>query len=343
VLEAMVKAFPAAPVYTAVHDPRETPEELQKLQVRTSFLQTAAVSYRSFKFLLPLLPSAFKRLKLPEGSTLISSASGFAKCVRNPGLHVCYCYTPPRFLWDVGLSSASTSFADTAARLLFGSYLRREDRKSVEHIDRFIGISKAVAARVQRIYGRQADVIEPPTRVDRFQMPRMPQDYFLVISRLLRYKRIDVALEAFNSMRLPLVVVGDGPARAELRRIAGPTITFEGRTSDDRIPDLLSKARAVIVPGEEDWGMVAIEAAAAGCPVIAAGVGGNLETVVPAVTGLHYGTPYGPTELIAAVRRFDGLAFDTNAMRRHAARFDESQFIKRLRECVTDAMNQQPN
>ncbi|MEX1254282.1 MAG: glycosyltransferase [Dehalococcoidia bacterium] len=338
VLAALHQTLPDAPIYTSVHNPDTTLDVFRGADVRASFLQRLSAHPHRYRALLPLYPLAFRSFDLSAYDLIISSASGFAKGVRKaPGArHVCYCYTPPRFVWgyqDANHHERVGAAGRWGLRAL-RPYLARRDRVDARSVDRFLTSSKYVADRIASVYGRDATVLPPPIDCAGFTPADERIDDFLLVSRLVPYKRVDTAIEAFNRNGLPLIVVGDGRDRRRLEAMArSDRIRFLGHLPQHDVRELLASCRALIVTGEEDFGMAALEANASGRPVIAYGAGGALETVVPGVTGLTF-EEQTAAALIEAVDRFQGLAFGAETLVGHARRFDTSQFQNAVRAIV---------
>ncbi|OGO52445.1 MAG: hypothetical protein A2148_02705 [Chloroflexi bacterium RBG_16_68_14] len=342
VLAALHQLFPEAPIYTSVYNPATTLEVFRRAQVRASFLQRLTTHPKRYRALLPLYPLAFRSFDLSAYDLIISSASGFAKGVRtgSAARHICYCYTPPRFVWQYQHANARERF-NLLARLglrAFAPYLQRLDRAGAASVDRFLTSSRYVAGRIAAAYGRQATVVPPPIDCAQFASAASTGGFFLVVSRLVPYKRVDIAVEAFNRNRLPLLVVGDGRDRRRLESLArGERVRFLGHRPQDEVRGLLATCRALVVTGEEDFGMAALEANASGRPVVAYGAGGALETVVPGVTGVTF--PEQTAEsLLAALDEFQRCSFDPERLVRHARRFDTAEFQRAVQEIVSEEM-----
>jgi glycosyltransferase involved in cell wall biosynthesis len=255
-------------------------------------------------------------------------------------LHICYCYTPMRWAWsfDSYASRAEMgSFYRLIARALVGP-LRRWDVSTAAHVHRFVAISSEVARRISETYGRGSDVVPPPVDVSRFTAAHGAEDYFLIVSRLNSYKRIDLAVRACSEASLPLVVVGDGPARASLERIAGPTVSFRGRLPDADVATLFQRCRALILPGMEDFGLTPLEANAAGRPVVAFAAGGVLDTVRDGETGILF-HEQTVEALSTALRTVSACQWDTGTLRAHAEAFAEPIFMARLRATIDIAFD----
>jgi glycosyltransferase involved in cell wall biosynthesis len=253
-------------------------------------------------------------------------------------LHIDYCLTPTRYVWDFQSYAAREGLGrlgDMALRPLIRR-LQAWDRRAADGVDHFVAISREVQARIARFYRRDSTIIYPPVNTDAYRPSAGPAgDYFLVVSRLIPYKRIDLAVRACNELRLPLVIVGEGRHRAALEALAGPTVQFRGRLPAAEMGELLAHCRALIFPGHEDFGITPVEAQAAGRPVIAYAAGGALDTVVDGQTGLFFGEQT-PESLADAIRCFDTDTFDPATIRRHAERFNVDRFKRELRTFVKD-------
>lgn len=328
--------FPQAPIYTSIFDARTTLPEFRTLDVRTTWLQRLGFRRRTYKLLLPFYPRAFEDLRLDGYDLVMSSTTSFAKGVLSgPGtLHVSYCNTPTRFLWwtrdYLARQSVPRLARPIAERLLRG--MREWDYAAAQRVHHFIAGSRNAADRIRKYYRREATVIHSPIDVRAFAPTDDVGEFFLVVSRLVLYKRIDLAIEAFNRLRLPLWIVGEGPAGGRLRSLAGPTVRFLGWQPDTRVRELLARCRALVLPGEEDFGLTPLEANASGRPVVAYAGGGALETVT-AETGILFREPTSES-LAAAVRVASSATFDREILRAHAARFDKEIFKERVREFV---------
>ncbi|MDQ3309726.1 MAG: glycosyltransferase [Gemmatimonadota bacterium] len=345
VLIELHKMFPDAPIYTTVHDRRGLPAQMQDWDVRTSFLQRIPFARRRHQPLLPLMPMAWEEFDFSEYDLVLTTNSACAKgVITRPGtLNICYCYTPCRYIWDLypeyTRGKRSKPFIAPVAH-----WLRLWDRLSADRVDHFVAISHEVAARVRRHYGREAEVIYPPVDVERITPSGAPsEDFYLVVSRLVPYKRVDLAIAAANSLGRRLLIVGDGSERRRLESMAGPTVKFLGRRSDEEIADLYGRCRAFLFPGLEDFGIAPVEAQAAGRPVIAFGAGGALETVVDGRTGVLFPTQT-PESLAAAITRLEATSFDAALCRRNAERFSAERFRSRLRQTIDQqvALTSQP-
>jgi glycosyltransferase involved in cell wall biosynthesis len=298
---------------------------------------------RHFRRYMPLYPFAVRSFDLRGYDVVITSSSAFAKGVRVPAsaLHLCYCYTPMRWVWNFDRyveGSALSPSARMAARLTLPA-LRRWDTATAHNVDRFIAISAEVAERIRASYGRGSDIVFPPVDVARFRYDRPPGDHFLVVARLNAYKRIDLAVRACTSLGLPLVVVGDGPERAMLQSIAGPTVRFTGRLTDREVTSQFERCRALILPGEEDFGLTPLEANAAGRPVVALARGGALDTVRDGETGVLFHDETTES-LEGALRTMQERSWDRALLRAHAESFSEDVFAERFRGVLASSLQQ---
>ncbi|MBX5469717.1 MAG: glycosyltransferase [Thermoleophilaceae bacterium] len=328
---AMCDIWPEADVFTAVYDEKGTEGRFAHRNVRASFLQKARPTARTFRALLPLYPAAIESFDFSGYDVVVSSSSAWAHALISDErtVHVCYCHNPFRYAWndrDKTLAACPDPLSRAILRGLFRRW-RQWDWIAAQRVSRYLTNSKVTQARIRRYFGRESTVVHPPVETSRFS-PGPVGEHYLVLSELMRHKRIDVAIEAFNRLRLPLIVVGDGPDSRRLRRLAGPSITFTGRVPDEEAARLLSSCRALVVTAVEEFGIAAVEAQAAGRPVIAARGGGALETVIEGVTGCFF--EGGPDELAATVTGFDDAAIDPEDCTRNAARFDVSEFKRRL-------------
>ncbi|MFQ6015635.1 MAG: glycosyltransferase [Anaerolineae bacterium] len=339
VISALKKLYPQAPVYTSIYSPKVMPPEFRSWDIRTSFMDRLPLIKRRHQAFLPLYPLAFEQFDLTNYDLVISNKSAFCHGVITPpeSLHICYCLTTTRFLWNYHQYVQREGIGGLIKAILppFLNYLRLWDRAAADRVDHFIAISHAVRWRIRKHYGREATVIYPPVDVERHRPSADHDKYFLIVSRLIPYKRIDLAVRAFNQLRRPLLIIGDGRDRASLQALAKPNIQFLGRVSDGEIEHYLARCRAFIFPGEEDFGIAPLEAQAAGRPVIAYAGGGALETVVEGVTGLFF-HQQTPEALAAAVEELDHHRYNSEVIRRHAERFDIGTFKERLTRFVEE-------
>lgn len=341
VVAALHRMFPDAPIFTTIFDPEAVGEPLADADIRVSWMNRLPAWRRHFRAYLPLYPFAVRSFDLREFDVVISSSSAWAKGVRVPrsALHLCYCHTPMRWAWSFDryversdLGMLSRLVARPVARLL-----KSWDVRTARDVDRFIANSTVVAGRIRVSWGRDSVVVPPPVDVGRFRADRERGDFALVVSRLISYKRIDLAVRACTTLGVPLVVVGDGPDRPALEALAGPTVQFCGRLGDAETAALFEQCRVFILPGEEDFGITPLEANAAGRPTVAYRLGGVRDTIVDGVTGVLFGDET-PESLGAALAAAMEREWDARALRVHAESFAEPVFASRIRAVLDDAL-----
>lgn len=336
VLDALCELYPQAEIFTHVYVPEAVSERIRGHRVHTTFIDRLPRASRWYTRYLPLMPLALARLDLTGFDLVVSSESGPAKGVRVPpgATHVCYCHTPMRYVWNMYEDYRRTSGPITRlAMSVLTPHLRRWDRRTAQDVDCVIANSANVAARVKAYWGREAEVIPPPVDTAGFDPARPAEDFYLSVGALTAYKRIDLAVAAFNRLGRRLVVAGSGECAEALKAMAGPNITFTEQLPDAAVRDLCARCRAFVFPGEEDFGIAPVEAMAAGRPVIAYGAGGALETVVEGRTGIFF-AEQTPEALMTAVTRLDALHFDPTAIAAHARSFDRSLFLTRMRRAI---------
>lgn len=349
VLDELLRVWPDADVFTLVHVPGATTPRIDARVRATSFLQPLPGAGRHWRKLLPLYPFAARRLHVRDYDLAVSVHHAVAKAARIDAAtpHLCYCLTPMRYIWDQAPAYLGRGPRRLAAAPLVAA-LRRFDRSTADptQVTRFVAISHAVADRVRRHYGRAAGVLAPPVDVERFQPDdRAPDDYYLLVTAFVPYKRDDLAIEAFAQLGRRLVVVGDGPGRAALERRAPRHVEFTGRLPDAELPALFARCRALVQPQEEDFGLTAVEVQAAGRPVVAFGRGGAVDSVLPLVgppdaahraTGVFF-DEQTPEALLRALHRFEAAEpfFDAKAVRSHAERFSAPRFRSEIEREAT--------
>jgi glycosyltransferase involved in cell wall biosynthesis len=339
VVMAFHEIFPDAPIYTSIYDPQRVDPAFQKMDIRTSFMQKFPLVTKHHQPYLPFYPFAMESLDLRDYDLVLSSSSAFAKGVitRPETMHICYCHTPMRWCWNYDEYVEREQLGGIARRVLpfLITGLRIWDQTSSMRVDHFIANSPVIAERIQKYYRREAVFIPPPVDAQRFSFDAatQPEDYFLVLSRLIPYKRIDLAIQACNKLQLPLVIIGGGRDEERLKKMAGPTIRFLGRLSDAEVLHYYAHCRAFLFPGEEDFGITPLEAQASGRPVIAYGAGGALASVVDGVTGTFFKqqTVEGMANVLAT---FDEHAFDPQTIRNHALEFDTPRFHRRIQQFI---------
>jgi glycosyltransferase involved in cell wall biosynthesis len=339
VLEQFGLLFPSAPIFMLVYSERYLPPSLQAHSLHSSFLQRLPLLRRHFRKLLPVFPEIIRSLRLPgKARFVLTSDASMIKGVHIPNgaVHVCYCHSPPRYLWGLEDSYLeSSSHGNPIGRILFSAALprlRSFDRKMAHRVDGFIANSLCVRDRIQRCYGRDSVVINPPVEIDRFDATQPREDFYLVVSALVPYKRVDLAVDACSRLGRKLVVIGTGPEEVDLRRRAAPCVTFLGWQSNDFVRKKFETCRAFLFPGIEDFGITPCEAQAAGAPVIALGEGGALETVRDGISGLFF-VEQTVTALADAIERMEaGPAFNADACRANVAHLGPARFRREIRD-----------
>lgn len=338
VLEALLELLPGRPVYTLVFDP--TGMALGGTPVHTSLLQRIPGARRHYPRLLPLLPWVARRIRLPPVDLVVCSDAALAKAMAPAprSTVVCYCHSPMRYVWDLSEQYGATlpSFLRPAWPLLV-RYLRTADRRAAQRVDQFVANSRHVARRIRRHYGRDSVVIYPPVDLPPAPYCGRRDDFYLCVGHHVPYKRLDLALEACRRLGRRLVVVGDGPDVQRYQAQRHPRISFVGWQHQQQLADFYRRARALLFPGEEDFGIVPVEAMAHGCPVVAYGVGGATESVVDGVTGVWFGEQSVEC-LIAAVQRCERTAFDPLRMHAHAQRFSRQRFLTEMGRLLLAAL-----
>lgn len=342
-LEVFCELFPGADLYTLIYDRDAVSPIIRRFKINASWIDRLPGAKRYFRYLLPIFPRLIETFDFTDYDLVLSSSHCVARGIfPHRALHIAYVHAPMRYVWDQhdAYFGAGAPWLSRAAMALCRRYLQRWDVRSASRVDSFIANSSNVAAKIGALYGRDAVVIPPPVDVERFRLSERPEPYYLIVSALVPYKRIDVAVAAFNVLKLPLKIAGEGPLRKKLERMAQPNVEFLGWVSDAALVDLYASCQALIFPGEEDFGIVPLEAQASGRPVIAYGKGGVLETVVPlnnsgGATGIFY--PETTAEsLSAAVRLFqqNRHEFDPAAIRRQACRFSRDRFKHHMEEWI---------
>ncbi len=338
VLEHLVGLFPQAPLYTSIYWREGMPSAYRAWPIRTTWMDHLPAVYRYHQAYFPFYALAFATLRIREPyDLLLSNKSGFCHGVPTGDKpHLCYCLAPTRYVWEYEAYAAREHLPAAlrvALRPLVAALRRWDYRVAQRPALHFVAISREIQRRIRRYYRRESVIIYPPVDVERFRPAAQHGDYYLVVSRLVPYKRIDLAVRAFTALGLPLVIAGEGRDRTALEAMAGPTITFLGRVPDAELPALMARCRALIFPGREDFGITPVEAQAAGRPVIAYGEGGALDTVIERETGTFFSEPT-PQALAQAVLRFDAEAVDPLACRANAERFAAGRFRRAILEAV---------
>ncbi|MCS6871025.1 MAG: glycosyltransferase [Anaerolineae bacterium] len=352
VLTELVSLFPESPIYTSLYWREKMPPAWQSWHIRTLWTDRLPRIHQHHQRYLPFYPLAFSGLDLSSYDVVLSNKSGFCHGVRTQrgkqrALHICYCLAPTRYVWqyDAYVARENLGRALKIALRPLISALRHWDYAAAQRVDHFIAISTEIQARIRTFYKRDSTIIFPPVETARFEPVSSDQigDYYLVLSRLVPYKRVDLAVRACTQLGLPLLVGGSGRDRDRLERMAGETVKFLGYVPDAEVPLLMARCKALIFPGLEDFGITPVQAQAAGRPVIAFRGGGTLDTVREGETGVFFNAPTVES-LAAALRQFEELdmahTMDSAAIRQHALRFDRAIFQRQLRDFVESAYAQ---
>ena len=334
-LDLICKEFPQAELYTLLYRPEQVSEAIRSRKVHVSGLQRVPGFLEHYRWFLPLFPMAMESFRVPEGTELVLSTSHcVAKGLVPPkgAKHLCYCFTPMRYAWSLQEDYFGRNRLKRAVYDPILARLREWDRRASGRVDRFVAISRHVQARIREFYGREASVVYPPVATGFFTPDGRGggEGYDLVVSALVPYKRVDLAVQAYSRTGHPLKVAGVGTELERLRRLAAPNVEFLERVPDEGIRELYRGCRFLVFPGEEDFGIVPLEAQACGRPVVAYGKGGLLETVVEGRTGVFFGEQT-PEALAEAVERAAGMGWDAAVIRGHAEQFGEDRFLEGLR------------
>lgn len=330
VLLSLMELFPRADIFTLVYRPEKMDPAFHHRRITTSWLQGLPFGKTRYQYYLPFYWELMGSFDLSPYDLIISSSSACAKWVRNPkkAIHVCYCHSPMRYVWDL----FDDYFGPSASPLVrwfakfFRFYLQTCDLRSNEGVTHFLANSNEVKERIQRIYGRESQVIHPPVDVEKFKVKSGKGDHYLVISALVPYKKIELAVKVCTKRNWPLVVVGKGSEEKRLKAMAGPSVTFKGWVSDAEMPAYYEKAKALLFPGKEDFGIVPVESLASGCPVIAFGEGGVKDSLEDGKTGVLF-QEQTEQALEAAMERFEKMSFDGAALRERAMAFSKARFL----------------
>ncbi|AIQ33979.1 MULTISPECIES: glycosyltransferase [Paenibacillus] len=340
VVEVFHHMYPEAPIYTTVFNGSRLTDNLKDADIRASWLQKIPGVKTNFKGVLPLYPMAIRDLDFRGFDIVLSSSSAFMKSIQVPKhtFHLCYCHTPMRFAWDYDTYMERQSNSGLFKKMLkvYMQQLKSWDQRTSKNVNQFVANSSVVKTRIQNYYHRDADVIFPPINTARFTSSSSIGDYYLIVSRLVSYKRIDLAVEAFNRNGLKLYIVGDGPDRKRLEGMAKDNVSFLGRLEDEQVTGMMAQCRAFIFPGEEDFGITPLEANAAGRPVIAYQAGGALDTIIPYVNGVFF-QHQEVEDLLKAIYEVESYAWDIDQIMEHARKFDEQAFMVKFKQYVEQA------
>lgn len=338
VLEAFAELYPYAPIYTLIHDPEAMHGVFAEKRIYTSFLQRYPFVRKHHRLFPPLMPPAIEQFDFSKYDVVLSDSSSYAKGVitRPETLHISYIHTPMRYAWDdCQKYTEDFGFPRFVKKLVpfFMNPIRLWDRVSADRVDHIVANSHFVAERIRKYYRKEAIVIHPPVEVRRFGIEPVQKEYYLMVGRLIAYKRHDIAIEAFNRLRLPLKIIGRGPELERLKRLAGPTIQFLGRVDESELPKYYAECRGFVFPQEEDFGIVAIEALASGRPLIAYRGGDIPEHLEEGRMGVFFDEQTSEA-IVGAVQRFQGIVFDPEYIRSRVLHFDKEIFKAKIKDYV---------
>ena len=342
VLEALCELYPQADIFTHVVDPEKLSSTIRSHNIKTTFIEKLPFSHKMYQKYLSLMPMALEQLDLSDYDLVISSEAGPAKGVitRPDALHVCYCHSPMRYIWDQypAYRRSSGRLVRTVAPLLTGP-LRQWDVTSAARVDHFIANSTSIAQRIQKFWRRDAEVIAPPVEVQRFKANDRRENFYMHVGELVPYKRVDLAVEACTALNRRLIVIGDGPEASRLRKMAGPSVEFLGRVPNAILDEHYARCRGLLFPAEEDFGIVPVEAMATGAPVIAFGRGGARDYVVPGMSGIFF-DEQSLSGMIKGIVDFEinENAFSAERIAAHAAAFDKPIFLKRIAASIDEKL-----
>lgn len=342
VLEAFTELFPYAPIYTLIYDQKAMHGIFENKRIYTSFLQHLPFSRKRHRFFPPLMPLAIEQFDFTKYDIVLSDSSSYAKGIitRPETLHICYMHTPMRYAWDdCQKYTQDFGFPALIKKLVpfFMSPIRLWDRASVDRVDYFLANSQFVAKRIKKYYGKEVSIIHPPVNVGHFYIAEKIQPYFLMVGRLIAYKRHDIAIEAFNRLGLPLKIIGRGPEFERLKKMAGPNIEFLGRVSEEELPKYYAECRGFVFPQEEDFGIVAIEALASGRPLISYRGGDIVEHMEEGKMGVFF-DEQTPEAIVRAMEVFEKHQYDSVYIRGKALAFDKERFKVTIQSYVEQAL-----
>ncbi len=343
-LEVLTELYPDAPIYTLLHNKGTMSANIESKRFVTSFIDKLPAKEKQYRKYLPLFPFAIAQMDFSEFDLVISTSHAVVKNakVRPDALHICYCFTPMRYVWDMYehyFGKGHAGFATRMAMKVIAPLLRWWDVKTSANVTYFIAISEEIRGRINRHYHREADMIYPPVDTEQFQLSTTSEDFYLIVSALVPYKRVDLAVEAFNASGKKLIIAGTGPETPKLKAMAKSNIEFLGWQTDEQLAQLYARCRALIFPGVEDFGIVPLEAQASGKPVIAFSQGGALETIVADKTGVFF-DEQTPASLQSAVERSALIKFNPAEIRQHALRFSRSNFKQNIQESIQAKVRQ---
>lgn len=331
VLEAILELFPQAEIFTLLHNPGSMSQQIERRTIHTSFINRIPGKKKGYRRLLPLFPTAIEKFDFHGFDLVVSSSHCVASGVIVPPdvPHISFVHSPMRYVWDMYYDYfPDRGLINRFVVPLFANYLRMWDAASASRVDEYVSNSRFVAKRIQRFYGKQATVIHPPCVSNDVQVPsnNPREDFYLVAGALVPYKKVELAIQATGMIQRPLIIAGDGPEKEKLMKIAGPNVSFLGYVSDEKMEELFDRAKALLFPGLEDFGILPVEAQARGCPVIAYGRGGALETILPGKTGMFF-EEQTPESLSRAILEAESRTFQKKDFQSHVKRFTHAQFL----------------
>ncbi len=343
-LEVLCELFPDAPIYTLLHNKGTMSSAIESKKIFTSFLDNLPAKQKQYRKYLPLFPFAIAQFDLSEYDLIISTSHAVAKNVRvrKDAVHICYCFTPMRYIWDMYeqyFGKGKAGIGIRIAMMVVAPILRWWDVKTSSRVSFFIAISEEVRSRIKKHYNRSSDMIYPPVDTEQFQLSTSSEDFYLIVSALVPYKRVDLAVESFTANGKKLVIAGTGPESGKLKSMAGSNITFLGWQSDEELAQLYSQCTALIFPGEEDFGIVPLEAQASGKPVVAFSKGGALETIIDGKSGVFFNKQTAES-LQQALERLSLIKFNSTDIRRHALGFSRSIFKQKMKDYIEGKVRQ---
>jgi glycosyltransferase involved in cell wall biosynthesis len=343
-LEVLCELFPDAPIYTLLHNKGTMSSVIESKIIIKSFIDRLPAKQTQYRKYLPLFPFAIAQFDLTDYDLVISTSHAVAKnvCIRNDALHICYCFTPMRYIWDMYeqyFGKGKAGIGIRAAMKIITPLLRWWDVKTSSRVTYFIAISEEVRGRIKKHYHCSSDMIYPPVDTEQFQLSTTNENFYLIVSALVPYKRVDLAVEVFNLNGKKLVIAGTGPESEKLQSIAGSNITFLGWQSDEELAQLYVKCTALIFPGEEDFGIVPLEAQASGKPVVAFSKGGALETIINGKTGVFF-SDQTVESLQKAVEHLSLIKFNSNDIRQHALKFSRSIYKQKMKDYIEEKVRQ---
>ena len=347
VLECFVELFPEASIYTLVYDEEAMHGIFKNQRIYTSYLQKLPFAKKRHRLFPPLMPPAIEQFDFSQYEIVISDSSSYAKGIitRPETLHICYMHTPMRYAWDDCQKYTQDFYFPKLIKKIvpfFMNYIRLWDRVSAERVDKFVANSNFVAKRIEKYYHKKSTVIHPPVSVEKFQLAEKNEGYYLMVGRLIAYKRHDIAIKAFNQLGLPLKIVGRGPEIKKLKKMAAKNVEFLGRISDEELPKYYAACKGFVFPQEEDFGIVAIEAMAAGRPLVAYRGGDIPEHMEEGKAGIFF-DEQTPEAIIEAVKKFEKMEFDGKYIRAKALKFDKKIFKDKIKEYVEHALAEHRN